>query len=189
MPLSLRTKLVQNRQVYSTADTECYIVHEPLSPRAKIILIITGVIFGLAWISQLIIEISKYMGRNVKDLHPIILHAATAFFFSVPFALLLGGKDFEPLASYLPPFPYRPLVNAGIYITLEIAILVAMIVARQATEQVAKFVPIAVPLAFMCGNAGFRRWLHMKMFSSRMDKKLRNKARLEDEDFNCMTGM
>ncbi|KAI4257859.1 MAG: hypothetical protein L6R42_005419, partial [Xanthoria sp. 1 TBL-2021] len=74
MPLLTGSK-PQNRQVYWNADTkQYYIVLMPLSPRTKIILKITAVLYGLAWISKTVIEMTRLTGRDINP-HPFNRYA------------------------------------------------------------------------------------------------------------------
>ena len=182
---------VEARQVSSTADTQKYqMVPMPLSPRTKVVLRITAVMYCLAWISQLEILNSRVFGRNLDDLPPLIRYAGiAAFFWTTPFAILLIGKDIESLVDYLPPLAHRKLVNTPIHVAVGWGVVLGWFAQYDTMRRIAGLHLIVLLPAVICGNPGLRRWLRTDLLPPRQDEKRSSKTWLEDDDFNCMSGM
>ncbi|KAL8640441.1 MAG: hypothetical protein Q9226_008746 [Calogaya cf. arnoldii] len=166
---------------------------------------ITAVMAFITWTALVIVETNTLIGRNISDLHPLIVHAGTAgVLWSGPYA------EFN-LMMFARAILLRACTNAGIdnanfkdvfpgVVLAALSVtLVAWFVARQTTEQILAILTIVVSLAFICQKARFRLRRYAKSFASktragalhsdtsnglenffsRKDKKVSSKASLE----------
>ncbi|CAO1598354.1 hypothetical protein XANCAGTX0491_002123 [Xanthoria calcicola] len=160
-----------------------------LSPRTKVVLQITAVMYCLAWISQLEILNSRVLGRDLDDLPLLIRYAGIAAFFWTAFAILLIGKDIESLVAYLPLFAYRKLVNTPIYAVVGWCVVLGWFALYDTTRRIAGLHLLVLLPAIICWNPGFRHWLRTEILPSRQDEMASMDTLLEHEDFHCMSGM
>ncbi|KAI4270521.1 MAG: hypothetical protein LQ337_006630 [Flavoplaca oasis] len=183
--------LKNNHQTYQTSKRPSDFVRSPLSQRTKAILTVMGFLCTVSWLSRTIIEISKDLGYDITILHPAIAHLPKAFIIIGLFAPLIDHKDIDSMTANLGR-PSNPLfVTLSIYCvpTIMVALVVGDMLAPEVTEQVERVVAVFGPPALLLSHGGFRRWLSSKLDSSKKGEMLRDMAALEDDDFNCMTGM
>ncbi|KAL8877569.1 MAG: hypothetical protein Q9198_004438 [Flavoplaca austrocitrina] len=183
--------LRNDHQAYRTLKGSSDLVRSPLTQRTKAILTMMGFLCTISWLSRTIIEISKDLGYNVNMLHPLIAHLPKAFIIIGLLVPLIDPKDFDSMTANLGRTSNPLFVALSIYCVPAILVALALgnILAPGVTEKVEGVVVVFGPPALLLSHGDFRRWLSTKLGNLRKDEIFRGMALLEDDDFNCMTGM
>ncbi len=79
MPLYRSNNLPNTRQANWTSKRPSDFVRSPLSQRTKAVLAMMGFLCTISWLSRTIIEISKDLGYDITNLHPLMAHLPKAF--------------------------------------------------------------------------------------------------------------